>query len=595
MMQSTRTLTAINKSLFVAGLIALLLSLVVHFPRISVGSPYESWDEPWSWFSSFALSGEESAAYLSYGSLDTAVFVVANTWYGRFDPVGRKHPPFFYLNHFPGSWDDPDYFKKDLSMAQWVRGIKDRQPIFIARKIYFALACTVLLGAILLCFGTIGTACWPLVWSMVVLANNPDWSFQATQALPNATIASLAVLSALSAALFMRQRQFAYLCLSAACVAFASNFKIDGLMLGVIPAAALLLSANRQSLKQLPGRVLILGCCFAVSFALTRWRFVYDPVGALQNIVRGLRVHMSWDGAGAFPLSERLEWVCSYAARTITGSSVLSFAETALVLFLPTLFLAGALMVLWRQASREAFRQSVLLFASGAFFFAFYILVSPGPFDRYFLRAFAVVVASLGFLASVGIASRQNTVRRTASIAGVVLILVAGLGVVRALPTAGADLRSVDPATGLDLEHSRNRASLEILGLIDVGRFSDVVLVDQHANVDLRPFLIRGLKPRYINAENFEEMLGSCLNSPEPCLVIWSPGTYRHALHNDYPRRWSKDEEGRYDQYLARLQTLPELWRTGVENMKVLSLVPNAHDDIVVISIYAGATGRTTR
>ena len=101
--------------------------------------------------------------------------------------------------------------------------------------------------------------------------------------------------------------------------------------------------------------------------------------------------------------------------------------------------------------------------------------------------------------------------------------------------------------------HHRNRAVLYVIQAAKAGGFSDTVLVDQHAYIDLRQLRTSGLEPKYINSLNLRAVL-SGLPRTKDYLVIYGKGEYRECQQTwGWAGGWSAELMRAYDDYQARL------------------------------------------
>jgi hypothetical protein len=82
-----------------AFLLLLLWQMLSHLPLTTQGMPYEGWDEVATYNTARVLSGPSAASVYRYGTLDTAIQVVANQYYLLFDPTGPQYRHYSYANN----------------------------------------------------------------------------------------------------------------------------------------------------------------------------------------------------------------------------------------------------------------------------------------------------------------------------------------------------------------------------------------------------------------------------------------------------------------------------------------------------------------
>jgi hypothetical protein len=557
-------------------------------------SPYEAWDEIGTYHNAAVITDPAKWRTYAYGTLDTAKMVLARWYYESMDPVGRTWHSRIYSNNVPASWSDPGF---NFHVRNWVdlsaidfnyfRGVADRRPILIAREINLAfmylLAAAVMLSATML-YGGCGI---PLCLALAFCLTSSEFLYASRFALPDAVCALLALLVftlCQSAVCLSRPRLLSF---AAIFLAVGINHKVDFILMALPVGIAAIQTGfwpggSMARLLSLAGKLL---GCFAATLLATNPYLVATPrlevekqasiVIALQGAVNGSNnLSALWDFFGAnFALTPAADVITSHGAIAICLGALVALS------LLPLLF-RGALS--WSQ--RIACLVIVVV-ADGALF-ALPVRNSSVIYPRYFLNGWGALLAVAGCGLSVylgRVARSRRVILVITALALVLCISAVGLRFHQIRKLEVSVSRHLDPQFHLDIRQSRNAATLEALRVAKSGEFAATVLIDQHAYLDLRAFILAGLKPLYINAHNSQDVIRGL--PAGRYLTLFTRGDYE--IQPRWVGLWPDSIRAKYAAYLDMLTHQPGIWERSGPLTKLLDWRPPQPTDNMTLAVVS--------
>jgi hypothetical protein len=573
--------------IFYLGVFAMLLfAWRLSQPLIFAGSPYEGWDECMGYTQAGPMSLELRFQNATYGSIEEFKFRVARFIYQHLDPVGKHLSPRRWSNNVLASYlDESAIFKKPLFDATYSRGILDRQPFIIAR--YVNIIGGLILASILGCFWVVRYRYQslfliaPLLWFFV----STGYLEEAVNVTPNAWNALLAIMVFVCLVDVVERRRAVGLYISAALVAFGANSKIDFLSLAA-PVALTWIIADFEPgtpFRRWVRPALFCVVSFLAVLILTNPRLLYAMplvVDEQYRLLSGVRFDIvnpghSSLGYRGLQLVKELLTGCLGAPGSLAKLHSFRFASIlALCLLLPLSVICSSELNTRRKVS--------ILIVLGSFYLCLWLmplLLAGDAYGRYFLSGSAVAMISVGY------ASRYLW-RESGRLARSVALLVACLCVVFFLAqaktlsasAAGVEQRLQD---GLDQTVSRNQAVLEMIKLIESGKYSKQVIIDQHSYTDIHAFLEKGLPVTLINVFNYQQELGELAHTTNSVLGLYVQG--KGMAPESWEGKWNDEECSLYEGYLNYLSGFKTIAKFGNHPALLLDWGPVDCTDEVVI------------
>jgi len=575
------------------ALLFLAIAYGDHRTTLLSDTPYEGWDEVGAYNSAPLITDPVRWRVFAYGTLDTAKMVLARWYYETRDPVGRLHHFKAYSNNVPASWMQPDF---DFHTRNWgdisaidydhFRGIADRRPFRIAREINSAfvyLLAAVLIICVTKMYGIRGI---PLYLALAFLFTSADFSYASDYLLPNADCALLSFTTisvCLSAICLARPRLVLW---GAILLAIGINHKVDFLLLTLpvgiaVVFAGIGLGGSVRTLIKLAGRSLL---WFGVTLAATNPYLVATP-----RLEIGKQIAVATSLQGTVNIAHNLDVLWHFLGVNISlmpnGAEVASKTATAVCLgilltcsLLPFLF---GRHLHWRQ--RLAF---LLIIAAVAVLFVLPLRNSAVLYGRYFLNGWGALLATASMGLCVFLLRPFRWPRVVIGIACVLLVPCSYLVALRfhEIQKGNAILLScLDPTFHLDTRHTRNLLVIETLRVARSGGFSSVVLIDQHAYLDLRAFFERDLEPVYINADNYENVIRGL--PPGRYLALFTRGTTQ--VEPLWAGVWPESLRRRYAGYLEFLSRNPRIWERAGPLAQLLDWAPPGRGDNMSLAVIS--------
>ena len=567
------------------------------FFRTDAGRPYENADELGTYNTARTPPAPGADLVFSYGSIGQFLQWAAMKYYDNFDPVGKTHHFIAYSNNVDESLEDPSIAGSARTWP-WTgvdyfdfRGLADRTPVFLSRKLHLAVTWLIAFAIGCLAIGLYDLRAVTLIVPLLALMSGPEFSFQATQSLPNAPAAMLAFACALCALIYLDREKVVYLILSTAAGAVATNFKIDAVLLGSAPALAILLEWLRRGWRP-AFYAAAAAAVTAVAVALaTRPSLLPNPLADLRHQLAMMNYNM-----GPTINADILSWPnidsrVRVFARFLAPNAILGgVGAPAALLIVCVLFIAFFVFV-WRTTGQQRFTVAAgAVVALGVWAYA--VLLYPFLDGRYFLNGLAVCYATLGMFLLYYLDSDKRLLRNVS-----VLLFAAVCVQYIANFSLNADdswntLRANGNSMGLDPRHSRNIASLSALKMMQEHGPNAVLLIDQHAYFDLRLFWLHHIEPRYINMFNADQVLGA-LDPAKTYIVLFSQGTTdpQGLFHPAWVGHWPPKQQMLYAHFQQLLDRLPVAQHFGDHLQKLLDPGPvNPTDEISIAVIGPSAT-----
>lgn len=597
--QPARSARAKSPKVRCALIALLLLAICYGYNRFSLltGSPYEGWDEIGTYNNAAVITDQVKWRTYAYGTLDTAKMVLARWYYNTYDPLGKAYHFKTYSNNVPTSWMRPEFdFRRltwdDLSSIDfnYFRGVADRRPIYIAREINLAfaylLAAIALLSAVMF-YGLRGI---PLFAALAFLLTSFEMYFNLSYALPNAANALLSFLIVIfcQAAMFGERPRLLYS--AAILVACNINHKVDSVML-VVPIAIAAIQVGfwpGRSLRRVCALAGRLTLCFVAALLCTNPYLVFAPLLELQAQASAITVHQ-----GGVNISANVAILWHFLGQSLSlnpGAEVIASHLVIAVLVVVLIALSLLPFAFGRHLSwPQRLGCMALTIVTVGVLFAAPTATSSKLQPRYFLNGWAALLATGGGgLAVVLPRFSRRKLLIPVCIASMLSLGVLGLRFAQIRKSEVAVLSKVDSKTGLDTTVTRNLLALEALRAAKSGEFSRTVLIDQHAYLDLRAFILSGLNPVYINANNYEEVIRGL--PAGKYLTLFTKGDYE--IQPRWAGLWPDDIRIKYSAYLKYLTSSPSIWEKSGPPAKLLDWAPpHVGDNMFLGSISLSQNG----
>ncbi|MEO8595863.1 MAG: hypothetical protein ABI759_21260 [Candidatus Solibacter sp.] len=405
-------------------------------------------------------------------------------------------------------------------------------------------------------------------------------------ALPNAICTLLAFLIFILCQTAICRCRTSLLYGAAALLAVGMNHKMDFLMLAkpiAIAAVQMKWSPCAVPPKFLPlaGRMVL---CFSTVLLATQPYLLTSP---LREFAMQYTFLAERQGAVNLPLNLAKLWHFLGMSLSLTpgGEPVGSHLVIAGVVTL--LVLIAVLPALGGHGLSRSQRVgcAALVLASMGALWAVPVRTSADLYPRYFLNGWGVLLAGTGCGHCIALANmnhaRTRFVLACLAIVSSVPVIYARFDHIR--QTDAAIWERLDPTFHLDTGLSRNAATLELVKSAASPDFSKTVLIDQHAYLDIRAFILAGLHPVYINANDYEAKLHGL--PPGRYLTLFTKGTW--DVNPKWQGSWPEELQARYQAYLAMLSQQPVVWRRDGPVAGLLEWYPPQAGDNMTLAIVS--------
>ncbi|MBV8100824.1 MAG: hypothetical protein JOZ31_16890 [Verrucomicrobia bacterium] len=577
----------LNFILYFGVLAALIFDFKLTEPLLFKTSPYEGWDESMAYTEASRLSLTNRFRNATYGSIEEFKFRIAKFIYKNFDPVGKKLSPRRWTNNVLSSYQRSSaIFDSPSFDGTYSRGILDRRPFLIAR---YVNAIGGLVLAAILCVFWITRYRYkalfliiPLLWFLLSFG----YQQEVIEVSPNGWNALLAIMIFVALTDVIERRRPAGLYISAVLVGFGANSKIDFLLLGLPVVVTWIVAGfeTRTFFRRWLRPALTCGSLFLAGLILTNPRLLYAlplAIGEQLHLLGQVRGEAVESGVSSLNhnyvmLLKEFLAQCVGAPWKVAKLHSLS-AGVALVacLFFP---LSVAIF-----SELDAGRKRSLLVVLASFYVSLWVVslfFSSDAHDRYFLSGSAVAMISVGY-ASLYLWRRTSLVSRAFALLVMCLCLVFYAG--RAKETGGQAIKVKERLIDGDLDGtmSRNQAVSSMIKLIETGKYSKRVIIDQHSYTDIRAFLEKGISPILINMFNFRQELAKSESDNRSTLGLYAPGKGTGSAA--WEGKWSDQECTLYDSYVRYLSGFDTVEKFGSNPMFLLDWGPVDPADKIVV------------
>jgi hypothetical protein len=534
------------------------------------GAPYENWDEVFTYNNAGELMTNRvpGKPYAVYGMMDSAKMVAARWYQERHEPDEYGT----YSNNEIGSWS------KLTAATGYRRGIPDRRAFLIARELNLAGIYLLAVACAFFAFKIYGAHGHGIVLALLLLMTTPMYLEQSKFALPNGTNALLAFLILLLCSAAVLRNRWRWLIIASGLTAVGINHKIDFLILGVLPAATLmglLLITREQSNRSLAKRVLLTGLVFGGTLIIT------SPVSPL--IEWGYQLNSTVGGLTAMAPNRSENFTKAKLSMLANLNFISPKSPTSTPFSVLGLVVLLALTALGPLAIRDRpWIVRTTIAAIGivtiAVLFSIPVMRASVFYDRYLLNGISVLHAGagVGLMAAV-VYARNRTLRRSSYVLFTALLLVAVTRNIIISNEARRGSGQLDKITHLDASYTRNRA---VLNAIANSGFSKTILIDQHAYFDLRALKQAGMQPRWINLDDYQQVIASL--PPGRYLVLYATGDY--IIEPTWMGHWPQELRTKYDGYMAFMKALPVEHDYPGEKMKLLDWRPPQSNDWITLA-----------
>jgi hypothetical protein len=538
----------------------------------SQSRPYETFDEIATFNNAHVLAGQAAHRTYRYGSIDTFLQWAAIVGYDYLTVTGAAYSHLTYSNNVPQSWNDPLLAQQKKTWSgidyNYFRGVDDRSPIFISRQIHLAFMYSSILLSVTYLIAALGSRAVYVAIPLLLLTVDPVTYYQAAQSLPNAINAVMTFLIVFFAMLFADRPRIQYIVLSAACFAIGLNFKVDIVVVGSAIGFALVLTLIRGGTILALVSGLRAALAFGVTFIATNPFLLADLgyfVATANMMVRSQMSDLHRDGYILLNIK--------FLAQALDRSLLWNGAGLGVALAIAFAFscIIGAAVRRFRAFGVLAIGAATALLSWGAMVFGVYMV-----FDRYLLDGIGAFLATvaMGLL----LADREGFHKTARVTVGVVTTIF----IVHAITQANqsyAIYGNLNAGGGFHPAQSRNLASLYAVKSIKDRAFSQTVLVDQHAYIDLLPFRLAGLNAQYVNVLNLETTIDA-LPPDSRYLIVFGNGDDTAA-----DGQWPPELIEAYAAYQKRLAQYPVVWHYDGPRQRLLSIIPvefTAADEMTV-------------
>ena len=570
----------------------LALQVMLNAALIERDAPYESWDEVTTYNGARVLAGPTANWIYRYGTLDTALQLAALDYFLTFDPAGAGYRHIAYANNDPGSLNDEFYAFRDIQPNElgyaYFRGIDDHRPIALSRWLHFATFYGLVALAGLLCIRLLGMEAVWLLLPMLCLTLGTEVFEQAAISLPNGinAVLSFSIVAALCLAGTLGRPRLLYL--AAALLAVALNFKVDMAPVGIVLGLALLLQDRQDGWRPVLRRCLTAAMIFVLVLIATDPLLIIDPAAAVKFLVPPVH-HMAGDTGPSVRFFGNLVLLAQLLKWDLLPNALQFWVPT---IALPiVLFLATAIVIFLLRRRPALLRLLLLPALAVLLLWGPSLLLTQDYYGRYALNGVAALYALAG-VALLGFRrSADPTARRLAVVLALLLLgqyaVLGRDGILHARQAEAADRMVLwgEGNSGWSQEQTRNIVEWRAVDTFVAGGYSQVVLVDQHAYLDLRPLRLAGLTPVFVNLDTLDHVLAT-LDPAAPHLLVYSPGSYGTdpTWWRPWMLRWSPEIEHRYDGYRATVEGFPVLYDTGGPAQRLLWTGPVGQFDRMVLA-----------
>jgi len=582
------TLFAASAAFLLAHFLGLLISYT------SYTYPYEDWDEIGSFNNSRVLTAPESHRCYRYGTLDTFRFLVGNYFYEHFDTIGKTTPSHTFSNSQPASLGDPFFAFRDAAKKAgavgpdyaYFRGVNDREPIFVTRRIYAGsvIIAAFAVGLFLVCFLRGRAGFLPL--APLLLFTNIYFFGEAALARGNAFNSLCAIAVFFLLFIYITEKRRSALFIACSVVALGTTHKFDFLFYSAPVACMALFESWREPRPLARFARLGISCLAAFLFSLLCFwpLLLLHPIDELtphiktllalggESTARGLAVR-----AEEFAIFSRHAFEMSPETWNVTLRNIVPLLT---VFSIPFLFLTC------RSLEHRTRVILTTLALWGPLHWSLLYMTSWNIVPRYLLTGMAFSVAAVCCIAHLWASSGRRLYQLGSAGLATLLLYGAihhyehrkfGVAIVR---------NSISQGDGLWLENSRNSASRKIVELTKSDMYSHTILVDQHSYTDLRYFRLYGLSPLYIHAGNFEQIIAT-LERKRPILVLFAPaettpsGYFARVTHED-PAFSEK-----YRAYRSSVESFPLAAEFGTKPFGLLHYDPIDPDTQIQVRVLS--------
>jgi hypothetical protein len=450
------------------------------------------------------------------------------------------------------------------------RGIGDRSPLFISRKIHLYVCYGSLLLMGLFLIYQFKALAWPFLVCILVYTRTPLFLSQSIQSLPNALLSITAGWITIFLLSYLMKKETSYLVLAYLAYLMGLNIKVD-ILLYIIPI--LFLSAlhikNKIKLFRLSEIkkyfsknwpvITLLWSLTIFALVLFNPKLFFRPYDFFMIQANELFLHTSEQVDRRANFSALVQvYLTHFGAWFILGGGLLiAFFEKNLRKYIPLICLLLAIPLLG------------------------HVLVSLKAqplYPRYFLASLSSLYLGLAALLMVFLSSKKRFYIGVTVAASIFLMAGFFYSFIPDLKNYGALYRSYAASGGFAPEYSRNEATHFIIEQVKKNKFKNSkILIDQYAYIDIRRFALNQIEVEYVNLENYQKLIK---NQTGPVFVIFSPAQLDGFEEPAYKRI-------EYKRYVAALENLPQLrsfGRTDVK-MQIVGESPVAPNDQVFVAV----------
>jgi hypothetical protein len=529
-----------NKLILILFAVLLLAQLVVLDEKRVINYPREEWDEIFA----FNISMNLNKQPFEYGFVDTYQQILANIYYKTFDSVGRSHSLQSYNNMRLLSKN------KFGDVANNDRGITDRYSIFLSRKIhlYASMGLLFLLGYYLLY--QFGASAFPFLIMILAFVQIPIFQEQVYQSLPNAQVTVIAGWLTTFLFLFITKNKSKYLMYAYLTYLTGLNIKID-ILLYLAPIGLLFLIQEYDRLKKSKKKINIENGLKLIKTYLP-FISIFFSVTILLLVSLNPKLFLR-------PLDF---FLIQWHEITLHSSVPVNFNRnfSALIDFYKNNFYYFAVLPVFVLLSGLISKKNLLTLC--------FLLVIPllGQWliatkaEPLYLRYYMTSMLSIYLVFGAALFLLTQSKPKILQILSYVVCAVIAMGLLwnsaQSLKGWGHYYREAKSMQGFAPNISRNQAADQVIQLIKQNpqRYETTVLVDQHAFIDVRRLLLNKIEYRFINIDNYQEILNS--PSAKRRLVLFCP-LGLEQLSPDYYRY------GDYQNYARTLGRYPKLFEYG--------------------------------
>jgi hypothetical protein len=207
------------------------------------------------------------------------------------------------------------------------------------------------------------------------------------------------------------------------------------------------------------------------------------------------------------------------------------------------------------------------------------IVLSHVVYDRYWLNGLGAFLATVAM--ALLLAEREG-LRNAARAALAVAALVYCVHATAQARNSYVTYVSYKESDGFSPHQLRTVASLYAIKTAKEPGYSQTVLVDQHAYIDLLPFRRAGMDARYVNMFSIQTVVAS-LAPGSKYIIVFGKGDYTPGEGGE----WSPPLMQAYDTYQARLAQYPALRHYRGRPQRLLSIYPLALDDEMTVAVLS--------